>query len=75
MTYLKMGTNKIPMIKGFLCLFGTWDSLRCKINKYYHFWLGLIICIFLIGLAAKYDLWSFAVLGSYILGYYKLTKF
>lgn len=46
-----------------------------KVNKYYPFWLGLIICIFLIGLADKYNLWSFAVLASYILGYYKLTKF
>lgn len=44
-------------------------------NKYYPFWLGLIICVILIGKSAQYGLWSFSVLLAYLIGYFKLTKF
>lgn len=45
------------------------------ILKYYPFWLGLIICLILIGKAAQYGLWSYAVLLAYLIGYFNLTKF
>jgi len=43
--------------------------------KYYPFWLGLIICVMLIGKSSQYGLWSFSVLLAYLMGYFKLTKF
>jgi hypothetical protein len=43
--------------------------------KYYPFWLGLIVCLILIGRSAQYGLWSFSVLSAYGIGYYRLTKF
>lgn len=46
-----------------------------KIKKYYPFWLGLFITICFIGIGAKHDCMSFAVLGAFILGYFRLTNF
>jgi hypothetical protein len=43
--------------------------------KYYPFWLGLLVCIILIGKSSQYGLWSFSVLSAYIIGYFKLTNF
>ena len=43
--------------------------------KYYPFWLGLLLCLALIGKSAEYGLWSFSVLSAYIIGHFKLTKF
>lgn len=43
------------------------------IKKYYPFWLGLIVCIALIGFGSQHG-WSFAVFGAYIMGYFNLTK-
>jgi hypothetical protein len=43
--------------------------------KYYPFWLGLLVCITLIGKSSQYGLWSFSVLLAYIVGYFKLTNF
>lgn len=44
------------------------------IKKYYPFWLGLAVCIILIGKSAQYELLSFSVLLAYLIGYFKLTK-
>lgn len=43
-------------------------------KKYYPFLLGLFITISLIGICARYDCMSLAVIGAFILGYFKLTK-
>lgn len=45
------------------------------INKYYPFYLGLIVCIILIGKSSQYGYWSFSLLIAYLIGYFKLTKF
>lgn len=45
-----------------------------NIKKYYPFWLGLIVCLILIGKSSQYGFWSFSVLGAYLIGYFKLTK-
>jgi len=42
------------------------------IKKYYPFWLGLIICIGIIGLTKDFP--SFGTLLAFLLGYFKLTK-
>lgn len=33
------------------------------------FWVGLLLCIILIGKSAQYGFWSFSVLLAYIIGY------
>jgi hypothetical protein len=49
--------------------------MKQAFTKYYPFWLGLLVCIVLIGKSAEHDLWSFSVLAAYTIGYFKLTKF
>lgn len=43
------------------------------VKKYYPFWIGLIICMGLVGLGK--DFISFAVFSAYIMGYHNLTDF
>ena len=45
------------------------------LKKYYPFWLGLYVCIVLIGWSAQHGLWAFSVIGAFLVGYFKLTKF
>jgi len=44
-----------------------------KIKKYYPFWLGLIVCIGLIGIYK--EVLSLAVLWAYVIGYFRLFDF
>lgn len=44
-----------------------------KILKYYPFWIGLIICLILSRLPIEYNFECITI--SFILGYFKLTKF
>jgi len=44
--------------------------MKNKFLEYYPFWLGLIVCIFLM----RWSTPTFAILFAFILGYYKLTK-
>lgn len=42
---------------------------KCTLVQWHGFWLGLFICVILIGMSAKYGLWSFSVLIAYGIGY------
>lgn len=44
------------------------------IKKYYPFWLGLFMIICLLGTCVKYNIASFAVIGAYLIGFFKLSK-
>jgi hypothetical protein len=45
-----------------------------KIKKYYPFWLGLIVFIFLNGIEIIRHAPSVGMLIMYLIGYFKLTK-
>ena len=41
-------------------------------KKYYPFWLGLIYCVFIVGLTREFS--SLGIFLAYIIGYFKITK-
>jgi hypothetical protein len=48
--------------------------MKNKFLKYYPFWLGLIVLIFINGIPILREAPSFAMILMYIIGYFKLTK-
>ncbi len=53
---------------------GTSNKVMEKIKKYYPFWLGLIVFIFLNGIEIIRHAPSVGMLIMYLIGYFKLTK-
>ena len=48
--------------------------MKDKFIKYYPFWFGLLLTISFFGLCIEYNVVSFAVIGAYLIGFFKLSK-